>query len=75
LNNIDQQKELSEIPKSQHKEKAKELSWYEQQATNRNEGIKLSYESGGYSMKEIGEYYKLHYSRVSRIIKIAKDKT
>jgi len=31
--------------------------------------------SAGYSMNEIGEYYKLHYSRESRIIKIEKGKT
>jgi len=74
LSDIDQNKDLSEIPKSQRKEKAKELAWYEKQAMSRNEAIKLSYESGGYSMKEIGAYYKLHYSRVSRIIKMAKDK-
>ncbi len=75
LSDIDQNKDLSEIPKSQRKEKAKELAWYERQAMSRNEAIKHSYESGGYSMKEIGAYYRLHYSRVSRIIKIAKDKT
>ena len=75
LSDIDQNKDLSEIPKSQRKEKAKELAWYEKKAMSRNEAIKLSYESGGYSMKEIGAYYSLHYSRVSRIIKIAKDKT
>jgi hypothetical protein len=33
------------------------------------------YGSGGYDMKETGEYYKLHYSRVSRIAKMAKNKT
>ena len=75
LSKIDQEKDLSEIPTSQRREKPKELSWYEKQTATRNAGIKLSYESGGYSMKEIGEYYKLHYSRVSRIIKMAKSKT
>jgi hypothetical protein len=75
LSKIDQEKDLSEIPISQRREKPKELSWYEKQTATRNAGIRLSYESGGYSMKEIGEYYKLHYSRVSRIIKMAKDKT
>ena len=75
LSNIDQKKDLSEIPKSQRKEKAKELAWYEQQASSRNEAIKLSYESGGYSMKEIGAHYSLHYSRISRIIKTSKGKT
>ena len=75
LSEIDQGRDLSEIPKSQRSAKPKELSWYEKQALTRNEVIKLSYESGGYSMKEIGSYYKLHYSRVSRIIKMAKGKT
>jgi REP element-mobilizing transposase RayT len=75
LNGIDKNQDLSEIPKSQQKEKAKELAWYEKQAMSRNEAIKHSYDSGGYSMKEIGVYYRLHYSRVSRIIKMAKDKT
>jgi len=55
--------------------KPKALSWYEKQTSTRNAGISLSYKSRGYSMKEIGEYYKLDYSRVSRIIKMAKGKT
>jgi len=33
-----------------------------------------SYASGGYSMKEIPEYFELHNSRISQIIK-AKGKT
>lgn len=69
LKDIDQEKDLSEIPKSQRKEKPKDLSWYEEKAITRDEGIKLSYDSGGYSMKEIGSYYNLHYSRVSKILK------
>jgi hypothetical protein len=36
-------------------------------------------QSGGYSMKELGDYFGLHYSRISRIISqymvAAKDKT
>ena len=75
LSNIDQDKDLSEIPTSQRKEKAKELQWYDRQATSRNDAIKRAYESGGYSMKEIGAHYNLHYSRVSRIIKGVKGKT
>ena len=38
----------------------------------------LAYDSGGYGMKEIGYYFGLHYSRVSRIISglgRAKDKS
>jgi REP element-mobilizing transposase RayT len=75
---IDLKKDLSEMPTSQRREKAKPLSWYEEQAETRNEGITSAYNSGGYSMKEIGNYYQLHYSRVSRIIarqRKAKGKT
>ncbi|MDZ7662083.1 MAG: helix-turn-helix domain-containing protein [Thiohalophilus sp.] len=55
----------------------KSLPDYEQHAMSRDEAIRLAYASGGYSMKEIGEYLGLHYSRVSRILKDerAKGKT
>jgi putative transposase len=75
---IDNEKDLSEIPNSQKTPKPKTLGQYEKLAANRNEAIELSYASGGYSMKEIGDYYGLHYSRISRIIGLiekAKDKT
>ncbi len=77
-NKIDKDKDLSEIPTSQRRAKPRSLSYYEMQATTRNEGIFNAYASGGYSMKEIGDYYGLHYSRVSRLLsdaRKAKDKT
>jgi transposase len=45
---------------------------------DRDEAIATAYASGGYTMKEIGAYFGLHYARVSRIVqaaKKAKDKT
>lgn len=33
-----------------------------------DEAIAAAYVSGGYSMKEIGRCFGLHYSRVSRIV-------
>jgi len=65
---IGRDKDLSEIPKSQRRPKAKSLDYYARRATNRNEAILASYNGGGYSMKEIGDYHELHYSWVSRII-------
>ncbi|MHB8167389.1 MAG: REP-associated tyrosine transposase [Sulfuricella sp.] len=44
----------------------------------RDEAIAQAYASGGYGLKEIGDYFGLHYSRISRIVKKqrqAKDKT
>ena len=48
------------------------------QEHERDEAIFHAYVSGGYSLKEIGDHFGLHYSRVSRIVKqqqLAKDKT
>ncbi|QXP85787.1 helix-turn-helix domain-containing protein [Methylococcus sp. Mc7] len=47
-------------------------------AHERDEAILCAYASGGYSLKEIGDHFGLHYSRVSRILKkqrMAKEKT
>lgn len=67
-------KDLSEIVSSQKRPMAKELSYYEKKYKERDQAISKAYMSGGYSMKEIGDYFHLHYSRVSRIVK-AKGKT
>lgn len=66
--------DLSEIPSSQKRPVAKPLDYYEKKYSDRNTALIKGYESGAYSMKEIGEYFDLHYSRVSRIVK-AKGKT
>jgi len=71
---ISPETDLSEIPSSQRRQVAKSLGYYEKKYSDRDTAIFKAYESGAYSMKAIGGYYKLHYSRVSRIIK-ANDKT
>lgn len=65
---IDQDRDLSEIPKSQRRAKPRSLEYYSQTAVSRDQSIIAAYASGGYSMKQIGEFHGLHYSRVSRII-------
>ncbi|VAW77330.1 hypothetical protein MNBD_GAMMA12-3178 [hydrothermal vent metagenome] len=65
---------LSEVPSSQKRQVVKPLVEYEKLFSNRDDVIVKAYASGGYSMKTIGDYYNIHYSRVSRIIK-ARDKT
>jgi len=76
---IEEDRDLSEIPRSQRREKPRSLAHYAKSAGSRDESIVAAYASGGYSMKQIGEYSGLHYSRVSRIIAAngskAKDKT
>jgi putative transposase len=44
------------------------LAEHEQSSSNRNEAIKLAFKSGAYTLKEIGNYFGLHYSRISRIV-------
>jgi REP element-mobilizing transposase RayT len=69
---------LSEIPKTQRRPVAQPLSWYFQKHKNRDTAIFEAYRTGRYSMREIGDHAGLHYSRISRIIRlteIARDKT
>lgn len=69
---------LSEIPAAQRRKMSKPLEEYAQVYPDRDEAIEQAYASGGYGMKEIGEYFGLHYSRVSRILakrRWAKSKT
>ena len=75
LSLIESEKELSEIPASQRRAVPKELSYYAKKYKGRNEAIISAYESGGYSLKEVGDYFKLHYSTVSGIVKSHKFKT
>jgi putative transposase len=65
--------DLEEIPLKQRRSSPLTLQQYQAQSTCRNEAIMLAYKSGGYTLKEIGEYFGLHYSRVSRVV--AKGKT
>ena len=75
LNTQEGDKDLSEIPKSQRRPKPLSLARYESTACTRDEAIVMAYGSGGYTQKEIGAYFGLHYARVSRIISMAKSKT
>lgn len=65
-NNIDQ-RELS-AAQSKPRMKAKSLDHYRQMAKSRNEAIQKAFASGGYNMKEIGDYFGVHYSEISRVV-------
>ncbi|RBP49921.1 transposase [Arenicella xantha] len=66
---IDGDKDLSEIPSSQRRPKPRTLKQYFEQAQDRNHAIVTAYKSGGYTLKEIGSYFGLHYTTVSGIVK------
>ena len=65
---IDGDKELSEIPISQRRPEPKSLKYYETKSRSRDEGIRIAYASGGYTQKEIGQFFGLHYTSISRIL-------
>jgi REP-associated tyrosine transposase len=45
------------------------LQDYERSAASRDEAIRAAYAGGAYSLRQIGDYFRLHYSTVSRIVK------
>jgi putative transposase len=66
---IDFKQNVSHFPKTQYLAQPPSLQYFEQQSNNRNECITMAYNSGGFSMEEIGNHFGLHYSRISRIVK------
>ena len=75
---LDANQDLSEVPTAHRRQIPKPLEHFARKHPDRDEAIARAYASGGYGMKEIGEHFGLHYSRVSRIIggrKMAKSKT
>jgi putative transposase len=71
---IEPETNLSEVPSSQRRQVAKTLEYYKNKYKDRDTAIFNAYKSGAYCMKAIGDYFELHYSWVSRIIK-ARNKT
>ncbi|RBP48403.1 transposase [Arenicella xantha] len=67
--------DLTEFTKAQRTRPAKPVEWYRENASSRNDAIAIAYQSGRYSMKEIGDCFGLGYSMVSRIIKNSRFKT
>ena len=65
-------KDLSEIPAAQRRRSPPPLESFAWKYSDRNQAIAMAYQSGGYSLKTIGEYFGLHYSRVSRVIAAAE---
>jgi len=47
----------------------KPLQDYEKEYGNQKKAIVKAYLSGGYTLKEIGNYFGKHYSTISRIVK------
>ena len=66
---IEQKETLSEVPRLQRRKLPKSLDYYDKKYKDPNIAIYSAYLSGGYTLKEIGEYFNKHYSTISRIVK------
>jgi putative transposase len=69
LKKIEPQMNLIDIPKSQYQADQGTLKEIVEKTNTRNEGIQAAYKSGQFSLKEIGDYFGLHYSSISKIVK------
>lgn len=66
-------RDLSEVPRAQRRPPAKPLAEYAEAYPDHDQAIAIAYASGGYTLKEVGQYFGLHYARVSRIVRQAKE--
>ncbi len=71
---IDGDRDLSEIPSSQRRARPKPLASYEELGGDRNTAIINAYRGGGYTQKDIGDHFGLHYSTISGILKAHRSK-
>ncbi|MBT3347833.1 MAG: transposase [Thiotrichales bacterium] len=65
---------LREIPVVQKRAIPQPLEHYSVKNQSRNKAITEAYFSGGYTLQDIGNYFDLHYSSVSRIIHKSLDR-
>ncbi|QVL48990.1 MAG: hypothetical protein KFB96_00110 [Thiocapsa sp.] len=72
---IPQDRDLREVPQAKRRPVPRALPNYERAHADRNQAIKAAYASGGYTMQEIGDYFGLHCSRISKIIRAAPELT
>jgi putative transposase len=66
-------RDFAEIPRAQRRREPKPLLEYACSHHDRDEAIAAAYASGGYTLKEIGAFFGLHYAQVSRIARRVRD--
>jgi predicted DNA-binding protein YlxM (UPF0122 family) len=60
---------LKEISRLQRRSIKKELNWYDEKYTPRGKAMATAYLSGDHTMKEIADWFGVHYSTVNRAVK------
>lgn len=69
---IDDASQSLEIPSIQRREPARALNFYEDAFENEKQAMQAAYATGQYTLKTIADYFKVHYSTVSRAVKSIK---
>ena len=67
---VDKKPAFTEIPRAQRRALARALSDYAK-AHERDEVIALAYLSGQHTMAKIAEHFGVHYTTVSRLVKVS----
>lgn len=65
--------DLSEIPRAQRRPPPKPLSAYAQRHRDPRAAMVAAYRSGYYSLAAIARYFGVHYTTVSRVVKLAEE--
>jgi hypothetical protein len=60
---------LQEIPRAQRRPSAKPLAHFAEAFADRREGMARAFQTGVYTMKEVADYFGVHYSTVSRAVR------
>jgi hypothetical protein len=62
-------RDLREVPQAKRRPVPRALPEYDRAHADRNQAIKAAYASGGYMMHQNGDYFGLHHSRISKIVR------
>lgn len=71
---LDPDRDLTEMPRVQRRGRKPNLEEYRSSGKTRNEAIIAAFQSGHYTQKAIADYFGLHYSSVSKIIRKEEQK-
>jgi hypothetical protein len=68
---VPRNRNLSEVPQARQRPVAQPLAAYARENPTRDEAILTAYQSGVYTLRDIGDYFDIHCSRVSKILQSA----
>ena len=66
---VPKDRDLREVPQAKRRPVPRPLPEYDRAHAERDQAIKAAYASGGYTMQQIGDYFGLHHSRISKIVR------